>query len=223
MTSTAPLVNSGDIEHLLAPYKRNRCIDYCLVISVVLLTFAVGSLSAFYLLLDRPHMERSLMDRRNHQTSSAHLLTENVLLKNDSMRWISTSGIANVFMSSDFRYDDGDLIVTRVGLYYVYSQMSLTCKSADECLSDSSVSLTIQKSSLSEQSNILKLNIQLTESSKQSLASTFSGTLQLFSVGDRLRSKLWTDRLQMDWQLDQMNTFMGLFWVSENPSQDNDP
>ncbi|KAM4675862.1 tumor necrosis factor ligand superfamily member 9 [Discoglossus pictus] len=220
MTSTVPPVKPGDIESPGVSSKRTRSLDYCLVISVLLLTLALGSLCTLYLMLDRPRLEHSVKEHRDHQTTSAHLMPNNVLLQNGTFSWLHTSGIGSVFVGSDFQYEDDDLIVRKDGLYFVYSQLALTCKSLEGCPPKGSVTLTVNKKP--EETSLLTLNVQLASSAKQGLTSSFSGTLHLFYAGDRLSSKLCTDFPHKDWQLHPMDTFLGLFRVSEIISSEPD-
>ncbi|XP_075434317.1 tumor necrosis factor ligand superfamily member 9 [Ascaphus truei] len=215
MSSVPPSVNSGDVESPGVSHTRCRSLDYCLVVSITLLALTVGALCALYIIWEKPLKVYSVGHQGDKQTASAHLVADNVVLDNVTLSWTHTAGVGSAYMSSDFRYDSGELVVGRAGLYYVYSQLTLTCVALRDCPVNGSASLTALKTSGDNRTPVLTLGVQLNNSSNLSPPTSFSGALQQLSVGDRLSARLWTDLPTEHWQMDQQeNTFLGLFWVS---------
>ncbi|KAM8972523.1 tumor necrosis factor ligand superfamily member 9 [Pelodytes ibericus] len=213
--TTLPQLNSTDPEWPgRSQHRRCRCLDYCLVISLVVLTLGVGLLCALYFVLEKPQVAHRMQELTDHQSTSAHLVTSDVQLENTHLSWL-TKGVGSMFLGSDFKLVDKELQVTRTGLYYVYSQMVLKCVDKDGCKEDGSATITVLKNG-DKESPLLRLAVQISESTNDVSPSSFSGSLKHLIRGDRLSSYLWTDQKRNDWQLDEKdNNFFGLFWVSD--------
>ncbi|XP_053319850.1 uncharacterized protein LOC128491556 [Spea bombifrons] len=194
--------------------RRHRCLDYCLVVSLVLLTLAVGLMCAFYFAWEKPRLGHQWKELTDHQRNNAHLVTEKTLLGNTTLE-CDLDGVGNVFVGSNFKCISKKLQVGQSGLYYVYSQMVLKCVDRSACKQNGSASITVLRNG-DKGSPLLTLSVQISESAKTIFPSSFSGSLKHLSKGDRLSTHLWTDRPHDDWQLDQKdNNFFGLFWVSD--------
>ncbi|CAH2272777.1 tumor necrosis factor ligand superfamily member 9 [Pelobates cultripes] len=175
---------------------------------------AVGSLCALYFVWEKPSLGYQITGIKDSQKSSAHLVAKNVLLQNTTMEW-NPKGVGDMLVGTGFKEAPEELKVTRSGLYYIYSQMKLRCVDIDECKKTGSVSVTVLINGNKDEP-LLELNIQISESSKNVIPTSFSGRLKYLSSGDRLSSHLWTDQEHEDWHLDaKENNFLGLFWVSD--------
>ncbi|XP_063785792.1 tumor necrosis factor ligand superfamily member 9 [Pseudophryne corroboree] len=219
MTTMSTPVRSEDPENPGATQRRCRCLDYCLVFSLVLLTIVVGSLCVLYLAWERPLVEYSAraIKRGAQQKSSSHLLMDTVVLENNTTVEWTQNNMDDTFLGNDFSYENNELVVGRAGVYYVYSQMALICRG--HCQEERTVSLSVLKNT--EEKPVLELNIQTKESSMRIPPSSFTAGSKNLRAGDRIRARLWVSHNITDWQIDQHNSFLGLFWISDHPSQES--
>ncbi|XP_073478928.1 tumor necrosis factor ligand superfamily member 9 [Aquarana catesbeiana] len=210
MTIILHPVSSEDLENQKTSPRTCRCLDYCLVISMVLLTMVVGSMGVFYMTWERPHMEKSTSERiqRDRLRNSAQLTIDSAQIADKGIHW-NTNNLEGTFLGQDFSYDNTtqELLVKNEGYYYIYSQITLKCVSKNNC-SNEHVSLSVLKNN---QDSILKLHIYVGQNSK---LSSFSANIQYISANTKLNAQFETSGEITDWQLDE-NSFMGLFLFSE--------
>ncbi|XP_075061143.1 tumor necrosis factor ligand superfamily member 9 [Mixophyes fleayi] len=222
MTTMSSPVRSQDPENPGASHSRCRCLDCCLVFSLVLLTMVVGSLCVLYMAWERPHLEYSAIAIRQgaQQRNIAQLVIHNVTPKNTTVEW-SDNHVGSTFVGKDFSHEKEEIVVRKSGLYYIYSQMVLNFVGEDLCKEDRSVTLSVLKNN-EEDKPVLKLNIQINESSMKNPLSSFSASIKYLHDGDRIKAQLQVSHITKDWQFGQENSFLGLFWISDFPSDQID-
>ncbi|KAM5171781.1 tumor necrosis factor ligand superfamily member 9 [Mantella aurantiaca] len=220
MTTLPSPVRSEDPESQKTSRRTCRCLDYCLVISMVLLTMVVGSMGALYMALERPHHEKSTSERiqRERLRSSAQLTIDSAEIINKKIQW-STSALDGTFLGQDFSYNPTtqELLVKNDGYYYIYSQMSLTCIYKNNCKEELDVSLSVLTNN--QELPILKLNIHIGNFTNSPLSS-FSANIRYLSANTKLTVQVETKQDYSSqeikhWQLDS-GTFMGLYFFSEH-------
>ncbi|OCT59417.1 uncharacterized protein LOC121402283 [Xenopus laevis] len=208
MTTVSLPVNSSDLESQKDSLRRCRCLDHCLVISVVLIMMTLGSFGVFYISWKRP-----IADNRNVKTSQAHLVPTNTALETNTWTWFA-DGVDTVHVGQHFAVssDNTEIVIHRTSLYYIYSQISVICRITNGCEKDTTTSLNVIKNG-DESSPILTLNMTLENTHK---SQKFSGTTQLLFKGERLSTKLWTDNNDVSWELsDKNDNYLGLFLVTD--------
>ncbi|XP_040271779.1 tumor necrosis factor ligand superfamily member 9-like [Bufo bufo] len=213
----SPPVRSEDPENPKASLPRCRFLDYCLVISLVLLTMVVGSLCTLYVAWERPQFESivSAQIQMNQERRNTQLVVDNVQLINTTLEW-SRSGVTSTFVNQDFELDKQELVVKRTGYYFVFSQITLKCVDSNQCQEEASVSLSVLKNI--EKEPILKVNVSIDKSTMVNMMpqpSSFSGSIRLLKSGDRIRAQLWTSQTINDWQFDTEYSVLGLSWISD--------
>ncbi|XP_068128252.1 tumor necrosis factor ligand superfamily member 9 [Hyperolius riggenbachi] len=218
-SSPLPVTSSGDPEKQGSSPRTCRCIDYCLVTSLVLLTMVVGALGVFYMALERPHWEdrtSALIQglQKQQQLSSAHLIMHNGHLKNGDVVVWAEDGEHGTFIGKDFKLSGEppkELLVEKTGRYYIYCQVDLKCVDKDACTEGKHVSFSVEKNI--EKRPLLKLNVH---AHKLRQASSFSAGNVNLEKGDRIRVVIETTHEISDWQLDGSNSSMGLVWISNS-------
>ncbi|XP_072255536.1 tumor necrosis factor ligand superfamily member 9 [Pyxicephalus adspersus] len=214
MTVLPPPVRSEDPESQKASPKTCRCLDYCLVFSMVLLTMVVGTMGVFYMTWERSHFEKSIGERIeiDKLRNSAQLVIDSEQIVDEHINW-STSDVDGTFLGQDFSYDHRtqELLVKKTGYYYIYSQIALKHISKDHFTEERDLTVSVLRKD--RENAILKLNIHIGPSSNRSSLSSFSASIQYLSANTKLKVQLRTSHKITDWHFD--NSFMGLFWFSE--------
>ncbi|OCT90517.1 uncharacterized protein XB22061511.L [Xenopus laevis] len=213
MTTLSLPVNSSDLESQDS-LRRCRCLDHCLVISVVLIILTLGSFGVYYIGWERPSpiAQNLIANNRNVKSSRAHLVPNSTALKNRIWTWFP-NGVDTVHVDEDFAIssDSTELVIHRTGLYYIYSQISVICRVTNGCKKDGLISLNVLRNG-DESSPILTVNMTLENAHK----TKFYGTTQLLFKGESLSTKLWTDNTDISWELNDKNdNYLGLFMVTD--------
>ncbi|XP_056426203.1 uncharacterized protein LOC130367663 [Hyla sarda] len=213
----SPRVTAEDPENPTSSLPRCRSLDYCLVISLVLLTMLIGSLCTVYVAWERPsHESIASAQIQNYEgekmARNAQLVVDSVELKNGTLEW-SRNGVTSTFVGSGFKHDKQELVVQKSGYYFIYSQISLQCVKKDQCEQEGVVSLTVLKKEPIKEP-ILNLNVQINNFTMKTQPSSFNGIARYLSAGDRIGAKLWTSHKMEYWQFDPERSVLGLHWNS---------
>ncbi|KAM3924654.1 tumor necrosis factor ligand superfamily member 9 [Leptodactylus fuscus] len=215
----SPTVRSEDPENPQPSHPRCRLLDYCLVISLVVLTIMVGSLCTLYVAWERPKLGSIISEKIQmvQEGRNAQLVVENAELKNGTLKW-SRSGVTSTFVGHSFELGEHELMVQKSGFYSITSQITLKCVASDQCEEDGFVSLSILKNI--ETDPLLKVNVHINKSTMETQPTSFSGSIRRLTKGDRIRAQLWTSHEIKDWQFDRELSVVGLTWMSDPSSVD---
>ncbi|XP_066449858.1 tumor necrosis factor ligand superfamily member 9 [Eleutherodactylus coqui] len=218
----SPSVKLEDPEDPKSSQVKCRCLDYCLVISLVLLTIAVGSLCILYVTCERPQLKSTIIaEIENHQEflqgRSAQLVVDQRTLRNGILEW-SHHAVTSTFVGEYIKRDKEELLIQKTGFYFLSSQMTLRCVDANNCNKDGAVSISILKNRESEP--ILKVNVHIDGDidnfSTKTQPSSFSGSIRYLSSGDRISTEVWTSHEINDWHFDREHSVLSLFWISDS-------
>ncbi|XP_069804404.1 tumor necrosis factor ligand superfamily member 9 [Dendropsophus ebraccatus] len=211
-----PPVRSEDPENPKSSTPRCRSLDYCLVISMVLLTLVVGSLCTLYVFWEKPSFG-SIVSEQIHsyeQERNVQLVVDNPALINGTLEW-SKNGVENTFVGQYFKHDKQELVVQESGYYFIFSQITLKCIHPSRCQEEGAVSLTVLKNVIKEK--ILNLNVHINHSNMKGQPSSFSGIGRYLTEGDRIGAELQTSHKISQWQFERERTVLGLLWISRIP------
>ncbi|XP_072005902.1 tumor necrosis factor ligand superfamily member 9 [Engystomops pustulosus] len=213
----SPTVRSEDPENLRSSHPSCRFLDYFLVISLVLLTMAMGSLLTLYVAWERPQFESNIKEQiQNDQKGrSAQLVVDNEMLTNGTLEW-SETGVTNHFVDQYFKHDKKELVIKRSGFYFISSQITLSCVDTSHCQEKGLVSLSILKKY--EEHPILTVNVHIEAVTVKPKPSSISGSIRYLASGDRIEAKLQTSHEIADWHFDKAHTVLGLIWISDTSS-----
>ncbi|KAM4036736.1 uncharacterized protein ACNLHF_015608 [Anomaloglossus baeobatrachus] len=209
-------VRPEDPENPKSPLPRCRCLDYCLVISLVLLTMVMGSICAFYMAWERQHLvstaEAQL--KMDLQESSAQLLVDDARLNNGILNW-TMSRLSDHFVGQYFEQKEQKLEIKNPGFYSIFSQITLKCMDDIKCKNEEGeVSLTILNN-IDPEETLLKLFIIIKKSTTITQPASFSKIIRHLRSGDKITAQLKVSKGIENWQFDREHSVLGLSWISD--------
>ncbi|XP_073418575.1 uncharacterized protein [Dendrobates tinctorius] len=219
-------VRSEDPENPKSSISRCRCLDYCLVISLVLLTMVVGSLCAFYMTLERPHLVSTVeaQVKMDLKGNSAQLVVVDTQLRNGNLNW-SMNRLDDQFVGQYFEKNNQKLEIKKSGFYSIFSQITLRCVylNEDDDVDDvncnqekGEVSISILSKNNPEKA-LLKLFISIINFTRLTQPASYSRSIRYLNEGDQITAQLQTSQTIENWQFDRAYSVLGLSWISDYP------
>ncbi|XP_073507072.1 uncharacterized protein [Phyllobates terribilis] len=221
-------VRSEDPENPKSSLPRCRCLDYCLVISLVLLTMVLGSFSVFYMTWERQHLVSSAQGqlKMDLMESRAQLVVDDVQLRNGSLNWIMHR-VSNQFVGQYFEQKNQKIEVKKSGFYSIYFQITLKCvyvnnddddddDDVDCKQEEGEVTLSVLNNNNPEET-LLKLFITIKNCIMITKPASFSSGIRYLRSGDQITAQLQTSQKIEHWQFDRAHSVLGLSWIGDYP------
>ncbi|XP_077116881.1 uncharacterized protein LOC143773281 [Ranitomeya variabilis] len=217
-------VRSEDPENPKSSIARCRCLDYCLVISLVLLTMVVGSLCAFYMTLERQHLVSTVEAqlKMDLKENSAQLVVDDAQLRNGNLNW-SMKRVDDQFVGRYLEQNKQKLEIKKSGFYSIFSQITLRCVYDNDDDDDvnckqekGEVSISILNNNNPEKA-LLKLFIIIKNFSRITQPASFSSSIRYLREGDQIMAQLQTSQTIEYWHFDRAHSVLGLSWISDHP------
>ncbi|CAJ0951843.1 unnamed protein product [Ranitomeya imitator] len=184
----------------------------------------VGSLCAFYMTLERPHLVSTVEAqlKTDLKENSAQLVVDDAQLRNGNLNW-SMNRVDDQFVSRNFEQNKQKLEIKKSGFYSISSQITLRCVYANDDDDDvnckqekGEVSISILNNNNPEKA-LLKLFIIIKNFSRITQPASFSSSIRYLREGDQITAQLQTSQTIEYWQFDRAHSVLGLSWISDYP------